>query len=66
MISFKQGFRVRDVDYSEVVCASGLLCSSLYGGRILVGSINLFCPECLFPPLHLDYTLWITFRLHHV
>jgi hypothetical protein len=37
MIYSKQGFRVRDVDYSEVVCASGLLCSSLYGGRILVG-----------------------------
>jgi hypothetical protein len=37
MISFKQGFRVRDVAYSEVESVSGLLCSSFYGGRILFG-----------------------------
>jgi hypothetical protein len=30
---FNQGFRVKDVGYFEIVCASGLLCSSLYGGR---------------------------------
>jgi hypothetical protein len=31
---FNQGLRVKDVGYFEVVCASGLICSSLYGGQI--------------------------------